>query len=151
MKPLVEASRERQGSLEEFALLKKHIDWFKERQEQKTVSLNLEQRQALKLADDSFKKTLDAERDRLAKNNFPSREIKLDSVLKAESTDPKPAPRTLDDGDTDAADTDAQAKFDIHLRESLRVVTDALRLNQNPAYWADGRAPITAGSSLHKG
>ncbi len=152
VKPLVTASRERQNSLEEFALLKKNIDWFKERQEQKTVSLNLEQRLALKQADDDFKKTLDAERDRLAKNNsYASREIKLDSVLQAEAADLKTPARTLDEGDTDAVDPEAQTKFDIHLRETLRVVTDALRLNQNPAYWADGRAPITAATDLHKG
>jgi carboxyl-terminal processing protease len=151
VKPLVEASHERQASLEEFALLKKNIDWFKERQEQKLVSLNLEQRQALKQADDDFKKMLDTERDRLAKNNYASHVIKLDSVLKAEATDAKPAATSPDEGDTDAVDSDAQNKFDIHLRETLRVVTDALRLNQNPQYWVDGRAPITASAGLHKG
>ena len=151
IKPLLEASHTRQTSLEEFALLKKNIDWFKERQQQKTVSLNLDQRQALKQADDDFKKKLDAERDLLAKNNYVSREIKLDSVLKAEVAGPKPEASVLDDGDTDGLDTDVQSKFDIHLRETLRVVNDALRLNQNPDYWADGRAPITAATSLHKG
>jgi hypothetical protein len=30
-------------------------------------------------------------------------------------------------------------------------MTDALRLNQDPQYWADGRAPITALGSLNKG
>lgn len=150
--PLLTASRERQASLEEFSLLKKHIDWFKLRQEQKAVSLNLDQRQALKASDDEFKKTLDAERDRLAKNNYVSREIKLDSVLKSEAAGVKPpvAPK-LDDGDTDGPDDDAQAKLDIHLRETLRVVSDALRLNQNPASWADGHAPITAALPLKKG
>ncbi len=150
IKPLVQASRERQDSLEEFALLKKNIDWFKERQEQKSISLNLEQRQALKVADDEFKKQVDAERDRLAKNNFVFHEVKLDSVLKAEAAGPKAAASVLDDGDTDAVDAEGQSKFDIHLRETLRVVSDALRLDQNPEYWADGRAPITAASVLPK-
>ncbi len=151
VKPLVEASRERQDSLEEFAYLKKNIDWFKERQEHKTISLNLEQRQALKLTDDEFKKKMDAERDLLAKANYVTREIKLDSVLKAESGGPKEVTATIDDGDTDAPDADSKSKLDVHLRETLRVVSDALRLNQNPEYWADGRAPITAATSLHKG
>lgn len=148
--PLLEASHERQQSLEEFAYLKKSIDWFKLRQEQKTISLNLAQRQALKQADDDFKKTMDAERDRLAKGNYPSRDIKLDSVLKTAAATPKPpvpAP-AADDGDTDAPEAETQAKLDVHLREALRVVGDALRLNKDPQYWADGRAPITA---LHKG
>jgi carboxyl-terminal processing protease len=151
VQPLIEASRERQDSLEEFAYLKKSIDWFKERQEQKTISLNLEQRLALKLADDEFKKKMDAERDLLAKTNYAAREIKLDSVLKTETGKPKEATATVDDGDTDAPEADSKSKFDVHLRETLRVVSDALRLNQNPEYWADGRAPITATTSLHKG
>jgi carboxyl-terminal processing protease len=151
VQPLQNASQERQQSLEEFAYLKKSIDWFKERQEQKTISLNLTQRQARKQADDDFKKTMDAERDRLAKNNYTSREIKLDSVLRtAAATPPKkePVAATDEEGDTDALDADTEAKLDVHLRETLRVVSDALRLNQDPQFWADGRAPITA---LHKG
>ncbi len=150
VEPLVEASRERQDSLEEFSYLKKDIDWFKERQEQKTISLNLADRQALKLADDDFKKKMDAERDLLAKSNYPVREIKLDSVLKAEAGAPKEATAVVDDGDTDAPDTDSKSNLDVHLRETLRVVADALRLDKDPQYWADGRAPITA-SGLPKG
>ncbi len=153
VKPLIEASRERQESLAEFSYLKKNIDWFKQRQEQKTISLNLEQRQALKQADDEFKKKMDAERDVLAKKNYASREIKLDSVLKAEAGGPKEKETvaTVEDGDTDAADEDEKSKLDVHLRETLRVVADALRLNKDPQYWADGREPITANTSLDKG
>lgn len=149
VQPLQNASQDRQQSLEEFVYLKKSIDWFKERQDQKEISLNLSQRQALKQADDDFKKTMDAERDRLAKNNFAHRDIKLDSVLKTAAAAPAKEPAPADDeGDTDAPDPDDEAKLDVHLRETLRVVSDALRLNQDPQFWADGRAPITA---LHKG
>ena len=152
LKPLLEASHVRQDSLEEFAYLKKNIDWFKERQEQKTISLNLEQRQSLKLADEEFKKKMDTERDLLAKANYASRAIKLDSVLKTESTAPKEATATVDnDGDTDASDADSQSKLDVHLRETLRILKDALHTNPNPEYWADSNGPATASSSLHKG
>ena len=34
-------------------------------------------------------------------------------------------------------------KVDIPLRESLRVLSDALGLSRNPQYWADGTAPLT--------
>jgi hypothetical protein len=34
-------------------------------------------------------------------------------------------------------------KVDIPLRESLRVLSDALALSKNPQYWADGNAPLT--------
>ena len=68
----------------------------------------------------------------------------------AEAVGPKePVATNLDDdGDTDSPDAETKARLDVHLRETLRVVTDALRLNADPQYWADGRAPITA---LHKG
>jgi carboxyl-terminal processing protease len=151
VEPLKQASLSRQTSLEEFNYLKKNIDWFRERQEQKTVSLNLEERKATKQADDDFKKEMDAERDRLAKGNFASREIKLDSVLKAEASGTQPPKKEPEEGDTDALDTDTKTKFDIHLRETLRVVTDALRLDDNPLAWTDGHAPLTAATGLKKG
>ncbi|MEN9404097.1 MAG: Tail-specific protease precursor, partial [Verrucomicrobiota bacterium] len=106
VQPLLQASRSRQESLEEFAYLKKSIDWFKERQEQKTISLNLDKRLALKQADDDFKKVMDAEVERLAKNNYASREIKLDSIIKAEAASEKPVEAALDGGDTDALDAE---------------------------------------------
>jgi carboxyl-terminal processing protease len=139
--PLRQASLARQESLEEFALLKKSIDRFKERQEVKSVSLNLEQRQALKQADDDFTKNMDAERERLAKNNYVSHEVKLDSVLKAEAAGKKPEKPKTEEGDTDAPDEDGEAKLDIHLRETLRVVNDALHLTDNPLAWTGGRPP----------
>lgn len=141
VQPLRQASLARQESLEEFALLKKSIDRFKERQEVKTVSLNLEQRQALKQADDDFAKNMDAERDRLAKNNYVSHEVKLDSVLKSEAAGKKPEKPKPEEGDTDAQEADSEAKLDIHLRETLRVVNDALHLTDNPLAWTGGRPP----------
>ena len=150
VKPLLEASRERQGSLNEFLYLKKTIDWFKERQEQKSISLNLAQRQASKLADDDYKKKIDAERDILAKANFATRVVKLDSVLTAEATAPKAVAATLEEGDTDAPDADAQSKLDIHLRETLRVVIDGLHLNRDQQLSAKSQPPSTAITSLPK-
>ena len=152
VKPLVQASLQRQDSLDEFAYLKKNIDWFKDRQEQKTISLNLQQRQALKVADEEFKKKMDAERDLLAKANYTVRPVKLDSVLKLETSAPKEATATVDDGDTESSpDADNQSKLDVHLREALRILEDALRMNPNPEYWADSTTPATAAASLHKG
>ncbi len=154
VQPLLQASLARQDSLEEFAYLKKNIDWFRERQEQKTVSLNYDQRLNLKQADEAFQKTLNAERERLAQTNYVSREVKLDSVLKAEAVSPKtekkPVP-AISEGDTDEPDPETQSKFDVHLRETLRVVADALRLNENPLAWVEGQAPVATTTSLHKG
>jgi carboxyl-terminal processing protease len=151
VQPLLQASRERQDSLEEFAYLRKNIDWFKERQEQKTISLNLDERLARKQSDADFKKAMDAERDRLAQNNYASHEVKLDSVLKAEAAGLQPPPPRVDEGDTDAADAEAENKFDVHLRETLRVVSDALRLSHDSLVWTNGQAPLTASTTLKKG
>ncbi|HEY4246684.1 MAG TPA: carboxy terminal-processing peptidase [Lacunisphaera sp.] len=156
LKPLLEASHTRQDSLAEFSYLKKNIDWFKERQEQKTISLNLQQRQTLKQTDEDFKKKMDAERDVLAKANYVTRPVKLDSVVKAESAAPKDATATAatanpDDSDADAADGDSESKLDVHLRETLRILKDAMHENPNPEYWADATVPATAAASLHKG
>ncbi len=147
VQPLIEASRARQESLEEFAYLKKNIDWFREKQDQKTVSLNLDHRLAKKQADEDFKKLMKAEVERLAQNNYASREIKLDSVIKAEAAGLVPPTPSPNEGDTDAEDSDAEAKFDVHLRETLRVVADALRLNSGALISAETQNPV----ALNKG
>ncbi|MFZ5495512.1 MAG: carboxy terminal-processing peptidase [Verrucomicrobiota bacterium] len=141
VQPLREASRTRQDSLEEFTYLKKNIDWFREKQEQKTVSLNLGQRLATKQADEEFRKAMKAEAERLARSNYTSREIKLDSVLKAEAAG-LAAKSNPDDGDTDAADDEVEAKFDVHLRETLRVVADALRMDNGALISAEAQSRV---------
>ena len=55
--------------------------------------------------------------------------VKLDSVLKTESTAPKEATATVDDDAADAPDGDSQSKLDVHLRETLRILKDALHTN----------------------
>ena len=147
VQPLLQASQERQGSLDEFIYLKKSIEHFKERQDQKFVSLNLAERLDQKKADAEFKKEMDTVRNRLAKANFAHRDVKLDSVLVSEASANKPAVAEADDGDTDAVDADTLAKLDIYLRESLRVVTDALRLTKDPQYWANGQRPLSVSES----
>lgn len=144
VEPLLQASLQRQQNLEEFSYLKKGIDWFKLHQDRKEVSLNLATREAEKAANDAFKKEQDSERDKLALTNYPKREVKLDSVIAAEASGSKDAVASVEEGDPDNPDDKAEDFFDVHLREALRVVTDAIRLSSDQRYWADGRAPITA-------
>jgi carboxyl-terminal processing protease len=76
--PLKTASLERQKSFEEFTYLNKSIDWFKTRQAQKTLSLNLATREEQRDADKSFRKEMDLERNRLAASvGYPAREFSL--------------------------------------------------------------------------
>lgn len=147
LKPLREASMARQNSLEEFTYLRKNIDWFKMRQNQKLVSVNLKMREQQKQEDDAFKKQMDTEKDRLAKNDYPYKEFRL-----GPPPPPKPKPvkkpgaaSSTDDDEDDLAgdDTETYSKVDVHLRETLRVLTDAIALGKNQQYWASNHAPIT--------
>lgn len=143
LSPLRQSSLSRQDKLEEFAFLRKNVDWFKNRQEQKLISLNLEERQNQKAADDTFRKAMKQERDLLAKNDFTFSEVRLS---------PPPPPRIKapkkdgeDDPDFDLDENESYPKADVHLRETLRVVSDAITLGQNPDLKVTGRPPLTAG------
>ncbi len=140
-------SGERQSNLEEFAFLRKYVDWFKDRQAEKLVSLNLEERRKQKEADDAFRKDNKLEREQLAKADYPFKEFRLGAPLPPKIVAPKAAPGKDDDADLEDADDDANAdaygKVDVSLREALRVVNDAIDLGRNHEYWASDHAPLT--------
>jgi len=71
------ASLTRQNTLEEFDYLRRNIDWFKQRQEEKLVSVNLENRRARRDEDDALRKAFLAERKRLATLDYPYEEFWL--------------------------------------------------------------------------
>lgn len=141
--PLKEASLARQNSLPEFIYLKRNIDWFKARQEEKDISLNLDQRRRTKEADESFKKEMDAERERLTAGNFAFREFHLGApppprrrAAPAEGTETTPLELSTEENE-------GYDVLDIHLREALRVVSDALEMALSPQFVAE-QAPLTA-------
>lgn len=150
LSPLREASQARQNSLEEFAFLRRYVDWFKTRQEQKAVSLNLDTREAQKQSDDDFQKQVKAEREKLAQSGFPFQEFRLG---------PPPPPKVKpakkesadaiadDDSELSTDDDETYAKADINLRESLRVLKDVLALPPAHALWVDDHAALTAQAS----
>jgi len=141
--PLRESSISRQASLEEFVYLNRHIEWFRARQDQKEISLNLAERRRMKDADETFKSEMDAERERLAKTNFAFREFHLG---KPPTPKPKPEPTEVKDDATIGLNTDTSEgyeRLDIHLREALRVVGDALEMARNPQFVAE-QPPLTA-------
>ena len=144
----------RQSKLEEFACLRKDVDWFKTRQDEKLVSVNLDERRKEKATDDAFLKDLKTEKDLLAsKDEYPHQEIwlsppppKSPDSMKAED-----AAAAGDDSDEDDAvlstDTDPYPKMDVHLRETFRVLTDVIDLGRNREYWASNRPPLTVASA----
>ncbi|MBE7538833.1 MAG: carboxy terminal-processing peptidase [Opitutaceae bacterium] len=144
--PLRAKSLEREASLEEFAYLRKSIDFYRSKQDMKTVSLNLEDRRRTKATDDAFRKDMLAERAKLAKNDF-----KYTEVLLA----PPPPPRIKEAPDPDDPEANVEdpgmddenqhfAKVDIDLRESFRVLSDALALGEEQDLWVSDHAPLTA-------
>ncbi len=140
---LRQRSLARQTSLEEFAYLRRNIDRFKQYEERKSVSLNLETRRAEKKEGDAFRDAAKQQRLELAKLNFATTEVVLDNI------EPTPEPSTPpakndDDDETDDDTDDPKTKIDIHLRESLRVLSDAIDLWPQPQLWAQSSHPVAA-------
>jgi carboxyl-terminal processing protease len=142
-------SAARQTRLEEFGYIRKYVDWFKDRQAEKLTSLNLVERRKQKVADDAFRKEIKAERNLLAKADYPFQEFRLGPPLPPKVVAPKKADaKDGDDDDSDLADDaddngDTYGKVDVGLREALRVVDDAIELGRNHDYWASNHAPLT--------
>lgn len=143
-------SEERQKMLPEFAYVHRYVEWFKDREAQKLVSLNLEERRKQKEADDAFRKETKTERSQLAKNDYAFKEFRLGAppppriVAKAAKPDGTPD-EDADDPDAET-DSDTYGKVDISLREALRIVDDAIVLGRDHEYWASDHAPLTVAS-----
>jgi carboxyl-terminal processing protease len=149
---LKSASAGRQASMEEFAYVRRFVDWFRQRQAEKLISLNIEERRKEKADDDAFRKEIKAERNRLAKDDFPFKEFRLGPPLPPKIVAPKKDDGTGagtdgDDDDSDLGDSDGNGdtygKVDVSLRESLRVLDDAIELGRNHENWASDHAPLT--------
>jgi carboxyl-terminal processing protease len=157
---LQELSKARQGSLPEFAYVRSYVEWFKERQAQKLISLNLEERRKQKESDDTFRKSIKVQRELLAKTDYDFKEFRLGPPLPPKAASPAPAASKAadakasaakdDDDDLDSPDADANAdtygKVDVSLREALRVVDDAILMGRDREYWASDHAPLTVSS-----
>ena len=133
-------SKARQASLEEFGFLRNNIDRFKKYEERKTVSLSIDARRAQKTDDDAFRDAAKKQRAELAKLNFASTDVNLDNV--EPTPEPATPPATGDDKDKDDEVDDPKTKIDIHLRESLRVLSDAIDLWPQPQLWAQTNQPV---------
>ncbi len=147
-------SQERQAHLEEFAYLRRIVDWFKGREELKVISLNADERRRMKTEDDTFRKAVAAEHDKLEKNEYAMTEYRLGPPpppkAKVQSTDaasPNDSdnPDGIDQDDVLSTDEDPQMfqKVDVHLRETLRILSDAIDLGRDRSYWASNHAPLT--------
>lgn len=143
------ASEARQKTLPEFGWLRDNISWFKTKQDEKALSLNLAEREKQKTADADRKKTAEAELKKL--------EASAAYTFTETMLAPPPPPRIkAASADDDAADLDGAraderyAKMDINLREALRILGDALSLTPQPPQWqtlAARTPPATASTA----
>ena len=127
---LRDLSEARQIELEEFSFLKKSISVFKERQETKAFSLNLEKRLQLKETDKLVREELEAREDELEKHFFPSEKIVLGDPPATPGTtfageDPLSADQVnVEPVEGTPPEEEDGPGLDIHLRESLRILSD---------------------------
>ncbi len=117
----------------EFALLQKTIDRFKERQAEKTISLNLETRQVGKEQDKAFRDETKAARKELeASSAYAFTEFFVAPPppprIKAEKTAEEAEEDAFDAEDEEESDT-RYAKMDVYLRESLSILDDVKTLS----------------------
>ena len=145
-------SLDRQTHLDEFAYLRKDVDWIKSRLDEKQISLNLDQRKQEQVRDDGFKKSMKATRTELEKADYAFQEFRLGPPRPPKVVTPKaPADAKADSGDDPAdddddelsTDDDTYGKLDVSLRETFRILNDAIDLGSNKEYWAHQHAPLT--------
>lgn len=141
---LQERSAERQEKLEEFQYLRRNIERFRERQEQKAVSLNLEERKKQKEADTLFREEMDALEEKLASNKFTFEEFRLSDAPEPAAPLPEPEEPETVEGETGEESTLDEPELDIHLRESLRILADLVDLGD--PIWAVTAQKAKAGT-----
>jgi carboxyl-terminal processing protease len=121
---LRQLSEKRQQKEKEFKYLERNISWFKEKREQKTVSLSLNQRLKEKAIDSNKSKILTDEFDALKILSFPSREIVLQVVKNQKEKSMAIRGLTNDDQNSTQESYTRSEALDIRLHESLRILRD---------------------------
>jgi len=130
---LKEATRLRVETLDEFHYLQERIDWMREREQMTTISLNVDDRRKLKTQDEDFRNAMKERKQMLAALNFAQSEYALESVENS-TNDAPTIEELIDDSSEDDVD------FDVHLRESLRILRDTITIAPDPRIWTDSKA-----------
>ena len=121
---LTQKSVQRQESLEEFKFLKEQIKWRRQRYDEKSISLNLEQRIDRKIKDQLYIQQLDDSYEALTEGVYTSK----DFILKVAEEQEALSKKNLESKESELADDDSDEKerpdFDIYLRESARIMAD---------------------------
>ena len=124
---LSKSSQQRVNSSPEFAWVKEDIERYKKQLEDKSVSLNEEKRRAEKQADEARIQARKKERAARKATKFEEKEISLAAVdgLPEPPKAPEPAPEKKEGAESEGEPYErAPGAPDLHLEESVRIVTD---------------------------
>ena len=128
-KQLLETSLKRQREKEEFIYLRKNVDWYKVKRDQKEFSLNLAKRLEQKTKDEDFTKELNEEMKELAAKSFPARQVRLDVVRSQDRRSREVRGEKVEEEGV-AEKMEPATALDIRLHESLRIVSDWILLRE---------------------
>lgn len=135
---LLSASQKRQAELPEFLTHNRTIAWWARRENDKSVPLNINERIEQRDSDIDFFKLVKNEYSELAKSDFATTEIKLDSAIEqGKSDDGKKAQSSLRrsasmlPGNGDEEEQEDLPQYDVVLREAARIAADWVVLNSD--------------------
>lgn len=124
LKKLKEFSQKRQDTYEEFDYLKDSVEWFKQKQKEKVMSLNLSERLIKRKSDELKNDELNDIYESFSEKSFPEQEIVLNIVQQQKEKSLIARGESLE-GDVDNNESFQKPEnLDIRLTESLRIVWD---------------------------
>lgn len=137
---LAELSEARKKEMEELIYLQDQIDWRTQRYDETKISLNLETRIAQQLEEKIFNEALEERYDALKTNPYEQEAVLLDIRVEQEA-DSQNLKDSFAINESDAGseqadeaieDEEDEPTYDIHLRESLRIIRDWVLWETNP-------------------
>lgn len=138
LKKLKEFSQKRQNTYKEFDYLKDSVEWFKQKQKEKVMSLNLSERLIKRKSDELKNDELNDIYESFSEKSFPEQEIVLNIVQQQKEKSLIARGESLE-GDVDNNESFQKPEnLDIRLTESLRIVwdwidiRDGMNLSKNP-------------------
>lgn len=124
LKKLKEISQKRQNTYEEFDYLNDSVEWFKQKQKEKVMSLNLSERLIKRKSDELKNDELNDIYESFSEKSFPEQEIVLNIVQQQKEKSLIARGESLE-GDVDNNESFQKPEnLDIRLTESLRIVWD---------------------------
>ena len=137
---LAELSEARKKEMEELIYLQDQIDWRTQRYDETKISLNLETRIAQQLEEKIFNEALEERYDALKTNPYEQEAVLLDIRVEQEADSQNlkdsfainESDAGSEEADEAIEDEEDEPTYDIHLRESLRIIRDWVLWETNP-------------------